>query len=168
MKTTIERFWSKVDKSPGHGPQGDCWLWMGAVNDNDYGKLTANGSSAYRAHRFSYEIANGPLEKAVCVLHRCDMRRCVRPDHLFVGTRADNNRDTARKGRSRGGQGKGSKHPRAVLNEQVVTLIRSLGRLGLSAGKVARILRLNRSTVKNVLYGGAWSHVESGAEKVAA
>jgi hypothetical protein len=99
----------------------------------------------------------------VCILHRCDVRRCVRPDHLFVGTRADNNRDTASKGRIRGGQGKGSVHPRAVLNEQIVERIWSLRRFGLSPGKIARSLGLNRSTVKNVIYGGYWSHVYARA-----
>jgi hypothetical protein len=163
MKSIEQRFWDRVDRAPGHGPNGDCWLWTGAVNDSGYGKLTANGSKAYRAHRFSYELANGPLEKEVCVLHRCDVRRCVRPDHLFIGSRGDNNRDAASKGRGRGGQGKGSAHPKAVLDEQIIERIWLLRRFGLSPGKIARTLDLNRSTVKNVIYGGYWSHITARA-----
>lgn len=93
------------------------------------------------------------------MLHKCDVRRCVRPDHLFEGTRADNNKDTSSKGRIRGGQPGGAAHPRAVLTEEIVTRIWYLRRFGLSPGKIGRILGLNRSTVKNVIYGGYWSHV---------
>jgi DNA-binding CsgD family transcriptional regulator len=161
--TTQQRFWQKVDKSAGCGPWGNCWIWIGAVNDSGYGKLAANGSQAYRAHRYSYELVNGPLAKGVCVLHKCDVRRCVRPDHLFEGTRADNNRDTSSKGRIRGGQGKGSAHPKAVLDEEIVARIWSLRHFGLSPGKIARMLGLNRSTVKNVIYGDYWSHIYTKA-----
>lgn len=158
MGTAVERFWQKVDRAPGQGPRGDCWLWIGALNDSGYGKLTANGSKAYRAHRFSYELENGPLAAGACVLHRCDTRRCVRPDHLFEGTRSENNADTKSKGRSRGGQGKGSAHPRAVLNEHYIKLIWFFRGRGHGASAIGRMLQLNRRTVQNVLSGNSWSH----------
>jgi hypothetical protein len=162
MKTTEQRFWAKVDKTLGHGPDGDCWLWIGATNDAGYGKLAANGSQVYRAHRFSYELVQGPLESTICVLHKCDVRRCVNPAHLFEGDRAANNKDCASKGRTRGGQGKGSAHPKAVLNEYLVERIWALRRLRLSVRIIAVALGLNRSTVKNVVHGGYWSHVNNG------
>jgi hypothetical protein len=163
MKTTEERFWEKVDKTTGHGPNGDCWIWIGAVNDSGYGKLNANGSQAYRAHRFSYELIHGRLPKEVCVLHRCDVRRCVRPDHLFEGDRAINNKDTASKGRAKGGASKGSAHPRAILDERTVEYIWYLHELDLGATQIARILGHKRSTIKNVLSGTNWLHVYTKA-----
>lgn len=155
-----QRFWRKVDKSDADA----CWLWTGAKNDSGYGKLTVGSKRAYRAHRFSYQLANGPIPEGLNVLHRCDVRACVRPDHLFLGTTADNNKDAASKGRSKGGQPKGSAHPKAVLDEEIVVEIRSLRRhRDLSPGRIARRLGLKRSTVKNVIYGGYWSHVNAKA-----
>jgi hypothetical protein len=154
-KRTQERFWNKVEKMNLDG----CWLWIGSKNDSGYGKLTVGTRQAYRAHRLSYEMRYGAIPEGLCVLHRCDVRACVNPSHLFLGTVADNNRDAASKGRARSGQGIGSAHSRAVLNEQLIERIWLLRRFGLSPGKIARIIGLNRSTVKNVVYGGYWSHV---------
>lgn len=101
---TIARFWSKVDKSgpvPPHVPElGPCWEWSGVVGNHGYGQIKYQ--SGQTAHRFSFELHYGfrPLR---CVLHRCDNRRCVRPEHLFEGSLADNVADMIAKGRARHG-----------------------------------------------------------------
>lgn len=94
-KPLAERFWEKVRKSDG------CWEWTGSRNAAGYGKLSegAAGSPRLRAHRVSWELANGPVPAGLWVLHRCDNPPCVRPDHLWLGTRLDNMQDCARKGR---------------------------------------------------------------------
>src|SRR3990167_3209660 len=91
----IDRFWSKVSKTD------SCWLWLGKPNNDGYGKfwITELGRSV-PAHHFSWEIHNSPIPDDLCVLHTCDNPPCVRPDHLFLGTRGDNNRDRSTKGRS--------------------------------------------------------------------
>lgn len=84
---------------------GGCWNWLGGLfKETGYGKFNAgkgeNGKTitAY-AHRVSYELHTGPIPEGMQVLHRCDNPRCVRPDHLFLGTQLDNMRDMIAKGR---------------------------------------------------------------------
>jgi hypothetical protein len=110
-RTDEERFWSKVVKTD------RCWLIGGAGYRNGYGRLLvgsrADGSRReILAHRFSWEMLNGPIPDGLHVCHRCDAdypsgdttyRRCVRPDHLFLGTHADNMRDmTVKKRQAKG------------------------------------------------------------------
>jgi hypothetical protein len=84
-------FWKSVDKS------GPCWIWTGHRNNRGYGTLGKN-----YAHRYSYEKCCGPIPRGLCVLHRCDNPPCVRPDHLFLGTRKDNALDMSAKRRGSG------------------------------------------------------------------
>lgn len=90
--TVAERFWAKVNKTPG------CWMWTGGTGHNGYGQFWLGGKLV-QAHRFAYELVHGPLLPGVKVLHECDTPPCVRDEHLFPGTQGDNNRDMARKGR---------------------------------------------------------------------
>lgn len=93
----LERFWPKVQKTD------CCWEWTGYVMPNGYGTFgrgRAIEGKVY-AHRFAYEALVGPIPVGQHVCHRCDNRRCVRPDHLFLGTQRDNMRDMVAKGRKR-------------------------------------------------------------------
>lgn len=93
----LARFWAKVDKTPGQGPKGDCWCWTGDTNWDNYGQLKVQGKT-YRAHRLSYQIEKGDTT-GWNVRHTCDHPPCVRPDHLVLGTQADNIKDMVERGR---------------------------------------------------------------------
>lgn len=79
-------------------PNSGCWLWEGYVDKGGYGKIKRRGQY-YRAHRFSWVVHRGEIPEGIHVLHHCDTPSCVNPDHLFLGTAADNHQDRRNKGR---------------------------------------------------------------------
>ena len=95
----LRLFWKKVTKQ-----ETGCWLWNAATSEFGHGSFGIKTGRSTYAHRVSYQIHHGPISLSICVLHNCpggDNPRCVNPAHLWLGTRADNNRDCRRKGRAR-------------------------------------------------------------------
>lgn len=153
------RFWAKVDKAGGSA----CWLWRASVCKDGYGKhaITAPAGHTpkqrhFRAPRLSWEMANGiaPAELVVC--HKCDTPACVRPDHLFLGTQAENRRDCAAKGRTARGEGAGN----ARLDEQSVIEIKLLAEAGkLDIGQMMQKYGMSKSAIWLIASGRNWRHV---------
>lgn len=98
-KSDLLRFWKFVDKTPGHGPEGTCWLWTGGQDRKGYGLFSIGTALMYRVSRVSWKIVNERDPELLHVLHRCDNPPCVNPAHLFLGTDKDNCDDAFRKGR---------------------------------------------------------------------
>jgi len=148
-----DRFWSKVDKN---GPlliDSRCWIWTAGKNSKGYGAIKVDGRMVY-AHRLSYEMANGAVE--ICVLHRCDNRVCCNPEHLFVGTSADNCCDRHEKNRD----ARGVTNGKAKLDPESVRGIRRLRRDGLTLVLIAEQFNVCFSTVGLVCRGEIWGHVQ--------
>ena len=115
------RIWRHVNVTPA------CWLWNGSLNDDGYGRISVggNGNGTMLVHRLSWEIYNGVIPADMSVCHRCDVRNCVNPDHLFLGTQADNVADMEAKGRSRKTGPKPEETWAARLDWTTVAAIRS-------------------------------------------
>lgn len=156
MKKPMEsRFWPKVQKTD------TCWIWIGALGHRGYGRFNVNNRSRL-AHRISFEIATGapaPSELQVC--HRCDNPRCVRPDHLFLGTNLDNVRDMQAKGRvSHAPRLQGETHHRAKLTDARVLEIREARAAGRKVMDLAAELSMSVSAISRICRGANWSHLK--------
>lgn len=143
------RFRERVQKGEG------CWLWQGKTDKDGYGILMVE-CRKMRAHRFAYELENGPIQSGLHVCHRCDTPACVRPDHLFLGTNADNLADMRRKGRDN--PPRGERHRKHILTEKLVAAIRLLGRK-MGYRRISHQLGVSRGAVRDVLTGATWKHV---------
>lgn len=140
----IARFWDKVDKS------GDCWLWTAGLSVDGYGQFWLGGYQM-RANRISYAMVEGdPGSRHVC--HKCDNRRCVNPEHLWVGTNKDNMVDRDEKQR----MARGSLQGLAVLTEKRVLEIVVSDE---SALALAERHGCSRRTIYDIRLGNSWNHV---------
>jgi hypothetical protein len=152
----LTRFWSKVNKDTDSG----CWEWTSTLRLG-YGRfhyMQVDGAS----HRFSWIIHNGDIPKGdhhgtLCVLHKCDNRKCVHPDHLFLGTQQDNMTDKVSK--SRQYIPAGTKHYRARLTEDKVREMRMWYDLGYSSARMAILYCVSHGHASNICKRIRWSHV---------
>lgn len=145
------RFWAKVEVVR---DDHSCWLWTAHLV-HGYGMIGNGpaGTGQSHAHRVSWEIHFGPIPSGLGVLHHCDNKACVRPDHLFLGTQADNMVDMASKFRGNSG----SRMWKHKLTESEVRFIRGIK--GLTHQQIADQFGVNRVTVTDVLSGRSWRHV---------
>ncbi len=142
MAASVNRFTAFLQKVDTHGfDPAACWEWRGAGKNNGYGQ-TSRGP----AHRVAYKLFVGPIPAGMDVCHRCDTRFCVNPDHLFVGTRADNMQDMKHKGRGAGGC-------RKHLKEACIQEVRRRLAAGTTPRIIAETMNINYHTVCNIHSG---------------
>lgn len=177
------RFWLQIKRS------GTCWLWTGSVDESGYGKYSLHGKPQM-AHRVSWQIANGPIPKGLCVLHNCpdgDNPRCCFPGHLWLGSRAENNADRDKKGRTAfGGRNgrythpertqcgdrsssrlhpesrpRGERHPCAkVTAVQVIEIRERAARKETSHTMLAIEYGISRHTLRQIVYRATWKWLD--------
>lgn len=151
VRNLEERFWPKVDR-----PSTDnCWPWLGFVDGAGYGRFRIGGQAgkSERASRVMWTLVFGPIPEGQCVCHRCDNPRCVNPDHLFLGSHAENMADMARKGRAGPRKNPGERASRAKFTNAEAAAMREAYEAGESTNSIARRLGLNRSTVYYIVSG---------------
>jgi hypothetical protein len=122
-----------------------CWEWKGHRRPTGYGAVGIGGRDVGYTHRVAYEIANGPIPQDMFVCHRCDNPPCINPDHLFLGSAGDNNRDMLGKGRHAFGERNGH----AVLSNEDVQCIRD----ALTNGAVPALLAAEWGVTRGYIYG---------------
>jgi hypothetical protein len=136
-----DRFWSQVDVRG----EDECWEWTGTRNQG-YG----NGCGGKSAHRFSYDLAYGPIPKHQQVCHTCDNRACVNPNHLFLGTHAENMADMARKGRA----------PKSKLTPDIVRFLRTSYEPGkMTLKEWGKKYNVSGSTIKSAITRRTWKGI---------
>lgn len=136
---------------------GDCILWSGAKFRSGYGAITIGGAT-YLAHRLSWAINNRSVPgEGMHVMHSCDVRHCINPAHLSLGTAADNLADAKSKGRT--GRAKGSSSARAKWSEEQVLQAAHMRVEGFSWERIGREFGVHASTVFAAVSGRQWPHL---------
>lgn len=147
----LERFEEKYLAEPMSG----CWLWEAGGVKKGYGTFHI-GPRSYHAHRVAWMLYRGPIvPDTLHVLHKCDNPACVNPDHLFLGTNADNMADMAKKGR-RKGRLMGSDNPNAKLSAEDVAQIRALRSSGTSVRSLMKQFGMSDSHIYYIINQKAW------------
>lgn len=134
--------------------QTGCWEWQKNIQINGYGHMKHSGK-ARSAHRVSYEMHNGEIPKGFYVLHKCDNRCCVNPQHLFVGTASDNRKDMQSKGR----HAHGERVNTAKMTEAQIIEIYALSDGGLGSPRIAKKYGISTTMAWNIKTGKSWSHL---------
>jgi hypothetical protein len=156
MLTIAERFWKHVNKKGPIHPvlKTRCWLWEAYTEEHGYGKFQI-GKDSRKAHRVAWWLTHGkwPIPNA---LHKCDVRACVRPDHLFEGNHSDNMRDRLAKGRA----AMGSNNGRAKLSENEVLRIRERYSTGdVSQLQLAKFYGVSEQLIQSIVKKRRWKHL---------
>lgn len=136
---------------------GDCKIFTGHKDECGYGRIRGENKKLVRVHRAVWERDHGPIPPGKEVCHKCDIRACINPAHLFLGTHAENIRDMDLKGRRRALVG--SQQACAVLHEMDIPTIRKRLASGETSASIGRSYGVSEEMIRHIKKGRAWRHV---------
>jgi HNH endonuclease len=139
-------------------PNSGCWLWTKGLAKAGYG-LLQRGDYTGTSHRFSYLTFKGPIPEGMFVCHTCDVRSCVNPDHLWLGTAKDNSQDCSRKGRNYIPGCVGEDHGGSIMTEDKVRELRRLREDGYNYPKLSKEFGISKATVCQIVRRKTWKHI---------
>lgn len=159
--TTKQRFYASVLLPNENG----CMLWAKGTTRKGYAliRIQSENGRKIAAHRYSYALHYGLFDKNLHVCHKCDIPSCMAPDHLFLGTNADNVRDKVSKGRQASGSlliCSGETNPGAKLTDKDVLQIRALLREGVMVKSIAEKFKVGRKTISDIKVNRRWAHIK--------
>lgn len=142
-----DRFFAKVDRPD----DTECWFWRGARQASGHGHFywggpASGGRRTIQAHRASWQLHRGSIPDGLCVLHKCDVPWCVNPDHLFLGTKADNTHDMLAKGR----EARGDRLPHTKLTP---TQVRAIRECQLPTRQIAMLCGVSQASISLIKNG---------------
>lgn len=147
VKSDLERFNKKWKLA-----ENGCWIWIGSSRDTCYGGFTLDGKRQ-QAHRVSWQLYRGEISNGQFVCHKCDVPSCVNPDHLFLGTHADNIKDSYDKGRSnQQGERNGNRKLTSIQVREIRVSPQSCRALALQFG-------IGKSQIANIKTGVKWTNL---------
>lgn len=160
-KERLEVFWSRIDTNgpiPPHCPDlGRCWIWTAGIFKSGYGYFSIK-HRCFLAHRISWELKFGEIPLGLNALHKCDVRLCVNPDHIFLGTLKDNHDDMVRKGRN--AKVCGERNAFAKLKNDQVIEIRSLYSAGgITQAALGSRFRVNEKIIQRVITNKSYKNI---------
>lgn len=147
-KSEIERFWENVEKKE------SCWEWNGNILKNGYGTISVNDKSTY-VHRLSYLIHKGEIPKGLLVCHTCDNRKCVNPEHFFLGNHKENFAGMINKDR----HCRGKRSPNHKLNDEDIFKIRSLREEGKTYLEISKLFNVRPGSIRKIALRLSWKHI---------
>ena len=148
----VERFFNKIAFT-----SNDCWVWLGSVNRLGYGQLTEKNSKESKVHRFAWDKFVGPIPEGKFVLHKCDVRFCCNPDHLFLGDQDDNMKDAKAKGRIKNVPQYGEDNPMSRLTQALVKEMRTMRKAtSISFKKIAERFGVSTMTAYRAITKQSW------------
>lgn len=161
----ITRFHPLIDKTPGFGPKGECWKWIGGRNNYGYGRFWLSiGKRMWQAHVISYFLHTGEDPYPLQCLHECDNKTCVNPAHLHIGDRSMNLQEAYDRGYMPKGDDHWARkrlraHPMAKVNEHQVREIRALKEAGNSTLQISKKFSISTVQVNNIAKRKSWGHI---------
>jgi hypothetical protein len=145
------RFWLNVDKS---GGVNACWKWRGYVNRHGYGVISFRGTN-YKAHRVAFYLENSFIKQDKMVLHKCDVRLCCNPQHLYQGNARQNSQDALQRGRY--ARLYGELNGNSKLTEREVKSIKRRYKKGEATQKsLAHYHNVSKATISYICRGERW------------
>jgi len=146
----FERFYKYIDVKD----KDDCWEWIGLKNKDGYGRFRLTDKMVL-AHRWMWEMEDSDIPEGLMVLHKCNNRGCVNPNHLYLGTNQDNMNDM-----SIAGSKKGNRNAMSKLTEDDVREIRRLISEGYIQGYIAGIFGVNHATISDINRRYRWGWLD--------